>query len=62
MKRVHLAGYGDFEFRAWEDLKDRDVRYVCTDWEDDEDEGMDFYEITDPQADDFGTWYATQIH
>lgn len=59
-KKYWIEGYGQFEYKPWDDLKGRDVRYICTDYEDDP-EGIDLYEITDPTAPDFGECYATKL-
>ena len=60
MKRAYIEGYGLFEFKPWEDLKGRDIRYICTDYEEDE-QGLDLYEVIDPKAPDFGECYVTHI-
>ena len=60
MRKAYIEGYGSFEFRPWEDLKGRDVRYICTDYDEDA-EGIDLYEITDPKAPDFGECYTTKL-
>ena len=57
-KKYYIEGYGAFEYRPWRELKGRDVRYICTDYEEDP-EGIDLYEITDPKAPDFGECYTT---
>jgi len=59
-EKYWIEGYGSFEFRPWEDLKGRDVRYICTDYEEDDD-GIDLYEIIDPKAPDFGECYTTKL-
>ena len=59
-EKCYIEGYGTFEYRPWNDLKGRDVRYICTDYEEDP-EGIDLYEITDPKAPDFGECYATRL-
>jgi len=59
-EKYWIEGYGRFEFRPWDELKGRDVRYICTDYEADP-EGIDLYEITDPKAPDFGECYTTRL-
>lgn len=59
-EKYWIEGYGRFEFRHWDELKGRDVRYICTDYEADP-EGIDLYEITDPTAPDFGECYTTKL-
>ena len=59
-EKYWIEGYGRFEFRPWDELKGRDVRYICTDYEEDP-EGIDLYEITDPTAPDFGECYTTKL-
>ena len=59
-KKCWIEGYGQFEFRPWSELKGRDVRYICTDYEEDDD-GLDLYEITNPKAPDFGECYVTKL-
>ena len=59
-KKYWIEGYGSFEFTPWEDLKNREVRYICTEYEEDP-EGIDLYEITNPLDPDFGKCFATKI-
>ena len=58
--KYYVNGYGCFEMRSWSELKDRQIRYICTDYEEVE-SGLDLFEINDPNADDFGECYVTQI-
>ena len=63
MKKIkaYIEGYGSFEYIPWEKLRQRAVRYICTDYED-EPNGIDLYEVIDEKADDFGTCYATNAN
>lgn len=57
MKKVYIENYGNMEIVPWDEIRRRDIRYVCTD----NDEGYDVFEVEEEQADDFGALYATNI-
>jgi len=56
MKRVYVFGFGWMERKHWKELIHRQVRYCGSE------DGLDVYEVTDEQADDFGALYATNVN